>query len=607
MTSGNETIVKKRTVLSWILYDFANTIYSMNVVTMYFPLWMTVNLVREDLWVSVGNALSMALVAVTMPVIGAVSDGYRCKMPFLICYTLLCVCATFLIGVSGMVRLSVVASALMALLFYIVANYAYQGGLVFYNALLPEVSTPRNIGKVSGYGVAFGYFGAIVGLLLVMPFVTGGISFLGIEFPRLARDAVLIAPVRGESSYLDMTVDRNGYYEYKIVPEAAETASEFLLSARDTVVVSSSGVAARALSLSMRKALAHMENSGVERWHIQRREKGWGHAGSFMPTAVLFLLTSLPIFVFIRDSGAVTRSYGVVIRSSVKAGLPAVIFTPFLILFPLILVVVNPLFSRPLVKRFIATDSGEGPAGDRYWAIALFKVYALFVCARVIDKIRGVQSAVFRKNMEDILRSLVDTTALPGVLRFLVAKFFYEDGIETVIIFMAVYAVKVVGFTSDVLVPFFLVATTAATVGSLLCGFVTDRLGPKRTLTLVLIGWILSIAAVILLRDRMVFWGVACCIGICMGSTWTSARPMLISLVPESRLGEFFGLYALSGKVASIIGPLMWGGVVFALSPYGDIVKYKSAIAVLGLMMFTGLLILLKVPDTVRARSRCSS
>jgi len=70
----------------------------------------------------------------------------------------------------------------------------------------------------------------------------------------------------------------------------------------------------------------------------------------------------------------------------------------------------------------------------------------------------------------------------------------------------------------------------------------------------------------------------------------------LVTLVPPEMLGEFFGLYSLSGKVAAIFGPLVWGGTVLLLKPYGDVIRYKGAVFSLALMMLLGLLLLWKVP-----------
>ncbi len=504
------------TILAWAIYDFANTIYSMNVVTMYFSLWITVNLAREDFWVSIGNSTSMALVALSLPILGALSDSAGKRLPFLFVFTLGAVLGTALIGATGYWVHHETALLLLAVFFFILANYAYQGALVFYNALLPDVAGPENIGRVSGFGVSLGYFGAIVGLLMVMPFAQGEISFLHLELPFLQKDWQPVAVLTVDKSanlnqFLDETVGKNENYRYKVVPDSLPAKnSGWVVTSKDTVVQKADKGPRRAVKVLLGKVRVQKGR----RFILYRQESGWGRRGTFIPTAILFFLFSLPTFIFIREKKKKPQSEKIHLKEAAR---------------------------------------------------------------RVWD-------------------GLANTRKYPGVLRFLIAKFFYEEGIQTTIIFMAVYAVKVMGFPNESIIFFFIITTTAAAVGSLIFGWVTDWLRPKRTLLLVVSGWVLSLLAIISTNSHTVFWIIGSIVGILMGSTWTAARPLLISLVPEEMVAEFFGLYALSGKVAAIFGPLVWGAAVFLLKPYGDVVRYKGAVFSLALMMALGLALLWKVP-----------
>ncbi len=157
-------ISKGATIFSWSLYDFANTIFAMNVTSFYFPLWVKETKGGGLLYI-LPFFISMLLVSITIPVMGVISDRYRRRIPFLAFFTFLCILFTALIGTAG--------SLALGLLFYAIANFCYQSGMVFYNALLPEISAEGKIGRVSGYGVSLGYVGTIVGLLMVWPFVRG--------------------------------------------------------------------------------------------------------------------------------------------------------------------------------------------------------------------------------------------------------------------------------------------------------------------------------------------------------------------------------------------------------------------------------------------------
>ena len=512
----NQSSISFRQIFAWAIYDFANTIFSMNVVTMYFSLWITVNLAREDFWVSVGNSTSMLLVALSLPILGAISDSVGRRIPYLFTFTLVSVLGTALIGLTSYGVHDEAWQLAFAVLCFILANYAFQGALVFYNALLPQISTPRTIGRVSGFGVSMGYLGAIIGLLMVMPFAQGEITFLHLEIPFMQKDWQQVQIAEGASlqsmpAFLDTTVDKNANYKYRLIAPRSDSLplTSWELSSKDTVVQVGK-TTKRAIKINLPKE----KNLYSGSLSLLRKESGWGRRGTFIPTAILFFLFSLPTFIFIREKRIPRPSRRLRLREAI---------------------------------------------------------------ARVLD-------------------GIVNTRKYPGVLRFLLAKFFYEEGIQTAIIFMAVYAVKVMGFANEKIIFFFMITTTMAAIGSLIFGYVTDRLNPKPTLLIVISGWVLSLMVIIFTTNITIFWIIGSLIGILMGSTWTAARPLMVTLVPPEMLAEFFGLYSLSGKVAAIFGPLVWGGTVLLLKPYGDVIRYKGAVFSLALMMLLGLVLLWKVP-----------
>lgn len=154
-----------RAVVSWILYDLANTIFSMGVVSVYFPLYVreAVGAQRADSVYGVMTALSMGIIFIMSPLLGAMTDRAPRRMPFLVWSTLVC-CACTALFARG-------AFAVSAVLF-IVANAAYQAGLQFYDALLPEVTTEENRGRIGGVGVGVGYLGSYIAVGIGLLFRT---------------------------------------------------------------------------------------------------------------------------------------------------------------------------------------------------------------------------------------------------------------------------------------------------------------------------------------------------------------------------------------------------------------------------------------------------
>ncbi|HVF77049.1 MAG TPA: MFS transporter [Solirubrobacteraceae bacterium] len=153
-------------VVGWVLYDFANTIFSFVVVTRYFSDWIVEERGQPDIYVGLMvAAVSLALV-VTLPLIGALADRSGRHKPILIVFTLLCVVATGLLGV--------VESVLLALVVGAIATFAFNTSDSQYHPLLSEVATERNRGRVSGIGVAVGYLGSLTALFLIGSIATDG-------------------------------------------------------------------------------------------------------------------------------------------------------------------------------------------------------------------------------------------------------------------------------------------------------------------------------------------------------------------------------------------------------------------------------------------------
>ena len=155
MTSART--IPTRAVASWVLYDLANTIFSMGVASTFFAAYVRQQAGQEraDGIVSLVNTISMAIILVVSPMLGSMTDRARRRMPFLVWSTLGCCTLTALIA-RGPFALSAVC--------FVIANVLYQAGLQFYDAMLPDVSTEENRGRIGGIGVGVGYLGSFVAI-----------------------------------------------------------------------------------------------------------------------------------------------------------------------------------------------------------------------------------------------------------------------------------------------------------------------------------------------------------------------------------------------------------------------------------------------------------
>ncbi|HRI55780.1 MAG TPA: MFS transporter [Anaerolineae bacterium] len=430
----------KRAVLSWALYDLANTIFSMNIVSLYFSLWVVNEMGGSDAAYGNANSLSMALMFFTAAILGALSDQAGRRKPFLIITTLICVAFTALLG-TGRLALS--------LLFFVVANYMFQGGLIFYDSLLPVVSTEENRGRVGGFGVGLGYMG----------------SFIGVGSGLLLLSQI-------------------------------------------------------------------------------------GYTGIFRLSALLFLLFALPCFFFVKEPA--------------RAGKPRL---------------------GQIVRGAFDQTYGRGIRSIHNWPryFALWALLGLAQGALALGLVRlagqpvhgwyllaglaiGLLESVL---LMPVIAPLLHAAKYRGLARFLGGRVLYTDPINTLIVFMGIYVTNEVGFSATEVQILLLVSILFAVVGGMAWGLLVDRIGPKRTLNIVLLIWIALLAAIVLIAvfdlSKWLFWGVGTAAGVALGGVWAADRPYMLRLAPPRFVGEFYGLYAMVGRFASIIGPFMWGYIAETL------------------------------------------
>lgn len=165
--------VRRREVVSWSLYDFANSAFTTLIVTFIFSRFYA-EVVADDplrgavMWTRAVN-VSAVLVALITPVLGAIADYSGRKKLFLGIVTVQSIVFTALLFLAGP------GQAGMAALFFVIANVGFEGAQVFYNGFLPEISTRRTLGRVSGLGWGLGYIGGLLALVVGLWMVQGGL------------------------------------------------------------------------------------------------------------------------------------------------------------------------------------------------------------------------------------------------------------------------------------------------------------------------------------------------------------------------------------------------------------------------------------------------
>jgi UMF1 family MFS transporter len=191
-------------------------------------------------------------------------------------------------------------------------------------------------------------------------------------------------------------------------------------------------------------------------------------------------------------------------------------------------------------------------------------------------------------------RSLKDLRGHRSIALFLLARMFYNDGLTTMFAFGGIYAAAAFGMDSGEVIVFGIGLNVTAGLGAASFAWLDDRLGPRRTILLSLVGLTVPGAAILLVKSKTLFWIFGLALGIFVGPVQASSRSWLAHAAPEALRTEMFGLMALSGKLTSFIGPFLVGWLTLATGS-----QRLGMSAVVGLFVI-GLIGMLFVPPANR-------
>ena len=377
-----------KAIFSWCLYDFANSPFTTLIVTFIYSTYFTKAIAENEiigtaLW-SKGVTISAILVAILSPIMGAMADRGGYRKSFLLVMT-----AIAILG-SAFLYKFLPGQVMQVLFWFIIANFAFEMGMVFYNAFLPDIAPPNKIGRISGYGWSLGYVGGLIAMF---------IALIGFIYPK--------------------------------VP-----------------------------------------------WFGFSTENGENIRATNLLVSVWFLIFGLPIFIWVKeDKSQVSKSEKNIIASSLRQ-------------------LVNTFHE---IKRF------------------------------------------------------------RQIVRLLLARLFYNDGLITIFVFGGIYAAGTFHFSFTEIMIFGIVLNIAAGAGAFTLGFLDDRIGGKKTIQISLYGLIIAAIIAVFSPNKIFFWIAGIIVGIFSGPNQAASRSLMGRFIPPDKENEFFGFFAFSGKATAFMGPFLLG------------------------------------------------
>ncbi len=378
----------RKAVWGWALYDFANSAFTTLVVTFIYSAYFTQSIAESvesgtALW-SRAVTITAILIAILSPALGAVADQGGLRKRLLLIFTVISVLST------AMLFTAQPGEVYLALFWFIVADIAFEMGIVFNNAFLPDIAPKDKIGSISGFGWALGYVGGLLALFIA----------LGMVFPA-------DAPFFG-------------------VPT----------------------------------------------------ENGFNIRATNLLVALWFAVFSIPLFVLVPE--------------------------------------VHKKSEHSLRK-------------------------------------------IFRNSYKELMSTFHEMRRYRQIIRFLLARLVYNDGLVTIFAFGGIYASGTFGFTFPEIILFGIVLNVTAGLGAYVFGHIDDRIGAKKTIMISIFGLGVATVLAVFAPNKMVFWAAGIIIGIFSGPNQAASRSLMARFVPDDKETEFFGFYAFSGKATAFLGPMLLG------------------------------------------------
>lgn len=539
--------IKNKSQFAWIMYDWADSTFATTVMAGFFPLffknyWSTTTDANvSTAFLGMANSLASLVVALLAPVLGAIADQGNKRKSFLVFFAYL---GALMTGCLFMVESG---NWQMAMFLFIMGTIGFSGANIFYDSLLPDVSTEQNVDYVSSKGYAFGYLGGgLLFLLNVLWYTLPGNFGFDVEYQA------------------DIT---------QIIQK--ENQTELILHEEDFQSIDQKDIPALLISqvsFTVQK-ISKIETEGEEHYIITT-DSLWNlsHVSSLTTfgenhTAELVELDIPNSQIRLKNlSGRI--SVGQHIKFSLQqemiihpAGKGRYITTAK----------INSAYDKRRLKTDLLKPAREYlPIRLSFLSVALWwAVFTLPFIFWVKEKKHGRPSGHYiRRGFGQLLATFHKVRHMKNILIFLLAYWMYIDGVNTFIRMAVDYGMSI-GLDNSSLIIALIITQFVGFPSALVFGLMGERWNVKKSLFVGIFIYLLINFWAIIMREAWEFYCMATIIGLVQGGIQALSRSMYSRLIPDNQSAEYFGFLNMTGKFAAILGPALIGLINLAARKAG--------------------------------------
>lgn len=254
------------------------------------------------------------------------------------------------------------------------------------------------------------------------------------------------------------------------------------------------------------------------------------------------------------------------------------------------------LFIAFLIFRPQVAEHGE------QWAfIPTALMYILFaspllIIVRDVGRRKPLSLALIGETYDRLYTTFRRARTHANLFKFIAARFIYMEAVNTVTSFYLIYLVGIGVFTRDEALELITWVLIVAFSSSVAIGFLVSKFGSKRVLIVGIGGWVCFVVAGSIVDSQFAFRIVAVTAGLFWAAPQIADRVLLTRLAPDGQVGEFFGLFQMSGRLSSAVGPALWGITTTLLWDLGEL-RFRIAMLMLAVFLCVGLAMLLWVRE----------
>ncbi len=227
-------------------------------------------------------------------------------------------------------------------------------------------------------------------------------------------------------------------------------------------------------------------------------------------------------------------------------------------------------------------------------AVIMFLLFSLPMLIFFKEPKKAPLKFLIKDELKNTIKEVKSLLLVPSVGLFLLAFFLFNDAILTSANNFSIF-LEQVWHVSDTIKTFILLGIlVTSAIGGTLGGIIADKVGHKRTLMFILLGWVIILPLVGLLTNFALFVVVTTIMGFWFGANWAVSRSVMAYLAPSGKHNLAFGFYGLAERASSVLGPVIWGLVVGGLVSMGS-VRYKIALVSVTIFIILGLIVFSRV------------